>query len=257
MGEHLKASARLADIWDEDVDDFLNGRSALRPRLDAWFNAYSGKGRGQVQDALPELYLGSLAKTPKAVFLALNPGRAHPEFQSREGIFAPEIRRLGTYRAWAQTWAYIREPWVSAKGPNRHLRSRLKFMRQWYNDANLSAEDMIHFELYPWHSVGLTARLLPDHGIIREFVWEPIAELNAPYIFAFGADWFPVIEGLGIEILDCIGKGGRPYATRVESRAVIIGRTPSGTLIVAEKHSGSAGPPAADEVEVLKSEIIK
>ena len=34
---------------------------------------------------------------------------------------------------------------------------------------------MLAVELYPWHSTGLTAAPRPDPGIVREFVWEPIA----------------------------------------------------------------------------------
>jgi hypothetical protein len=45
-----------------------------------------------------------------AVFLALNPGVSHPEFQHRDGIFAEEIRQLGSYHAWAAGWPYLRHP---------------------------------------------------------------------------------------------------------------------------------------------------
>jgi hypothetical protein len=242
---------------DEVVRDFLNGKPTLPPPLDAWHGSYKGKGKGEVQDALPEPYLGNLTKTPKAVFLALNPGNAHADFQSRKGVFAAEIRQLGSYQAWAATWAYLRGPWLKEKGKNRHHRSRLKFMQLWHNDAALTEQDMLSFELYPWHSVGLTAPLLPDHGIVREFIWEPIAQLNAPYIFAFGANWFPIIEGLGLEIVDRLGRGGRSYLSRVKDRSVIVARTPSGTMVIAEKHSGGAGPPAADEVAILKAEILR
>src|SRR4051794_11146368 len=105
MDSKENASICIANFWNEVIDDFLNNKPTLRPPLDRWHRSYSGKGRGQVQDdSLIEPYIGDITTAPKAVFLGLNPGRAYPEFQSREGIFAEEIRKMGSYQAWAKTW---------------------------------------------------------------------------------------------------------------------------------------------------------
>lgn len=48
---------------------------------------------------------------------------------------------------------------------------------------------MLLFELYPWHSTSVTAAIRPPAEIIDQFVWQPIAELPAQEVFAFGAPW--------------------------------------------------------------------
>src|SRR5688572_24665198 len=134
MEREISANIRTANFWDGVVNDFLEGKTTLPAPLDKWHQSYAGKGHGQVQaGSLIEPYIGNITKNPKAVFLGLNPGQAHPEFQAREGIFAEEIRKLGSYRKWAATWPYLREPWVSAKGKNRYLNARINFMRRWYD----------------------------------------------------------------------------------------------------------------------------
>jgi hypothetical protein len=247
--------ARLVETWDLVVEAFLEGHVALPPPLDRWIKAYQARGVGEVDArAFPEPYVGPLDAEVRAVFLALNPGRAAPEFQYRDGIFAEEIRGLGSYRRWAATWPYLRDPWDRLKGRNRHHRGRLAFLRRWFGDECLGGEHMAAFELYPWHSTRVTASIRPDPGIVRELVWEPIAELGAP-VFAFGAPWFPVLEALDVEVTARLGVEGVPYPTRVPSRSVLVGRVPGGGWVIAEKHLGSAGPPSRAEVELLRDQV--
>jgi hypothetical protein len=95
----------------------------------------------------------------------------------------------------------------------------------------------------------------PDPGIVREFVWQPIRELGAP-VFAFGAPWFDLMEdGLGLQAVDRLGVGGRPYPTEVPSRAVLVLRDEDGPVVIAERHLGSAGPPRRSEARVLREEV--
>ena len=114
------------------------------------------------------------------MFLGLNPGYAHLDFQSRSAVFADEIRRVGSYAAWAATWPYLRNPWITVKGPNRHHHSRLKFLRRRTGQPRLPLPAMIGFELYPWHSTAATGVMRPHPGIFAQFVLEPHAELAAP-----------------------------------------------------------------------------
>jgi hypothetical protein len=82
--------------------------------------------------------------------------------------------------------------------------------------------------------------------LIREFVWDPIAEIGAP-VFAFGAPWFAMLQdGLGLEVIERLGAGGRDYGSAVPSRAITVFESPVGLPVVAEKHGGSAGPPNVD-----------
>jgi hypothetical protein len=144
--------ADLAAFWDQVIARFLDGGPAvpLDPRMQAWATAYRGRGRGEVsRDAFPEPYIGALDHRPVGVFLGLNPGRAQLDFQGRSGLFANEIRRHGTYSAWAASWPYLRDPWVARMGPNRYLRSRLGFLRTWTEQPALTADAMVTYELYP------------------------------------------------------------------------------------------------------------
>lgn len=250
--------AELTAYWDQVIGRFLVDGPAVPPdpQMRSWAEAYRGRGRGAVnRDALPEPYLGALDHQPVAVFLALNPGEAVLDFQGRSGLFADEIRQHGSYSAWAATWPYLRNPWVAAKGTNRHHTSRLKFLRTWTGQATLTAKAMVSFELYPWHSTAVTAPMRPDPGIVREFVWQPIRQLDTP-VFAFGKPWFDLLEhGLSLQVVDRLGAGGRPYPTEVPSRTVLVLRGQDGPVVIAERHRGGAGPPRRSETRVLREAI--
>jgi hypothetical protein len=250
-------ASELIRFWDKAILGFLDGSSAVPDAVKPWFDCYRGRGVGAVATkAFPEPYLGDLkAKDIHAVFLALNPGRAHLDFQGRRGVFAREILREGSYHRWAAKWPYLGDPWVRRKGPNRHHRSRLRFMRRWFNDPQMTAQHMATFELFPWHSTRVTALMRPDACIVKDYIWEPIACLGNPVIFAFGAPWFRLLEPLGVRILQRLGAGGARYPTTAAGRSVSVGRTPEGLTVIAEKHSGSVGPPSATETDILRTAL--
>ena len=253
------ACQSVSQYWDGVVRDFLQG-GEVPPELQSWFDSYRGRGRGAVQpNALPEPFLGSLEK-PKAVFLALNPGKADLHFQGRDGIFAQEIQKEfgGSYTKWAASWAYLRNPWEAQKGRNRHHSARLKFLRNWYRGETLSHNAMLSFELYPWHSAGITAtpNIHRMQSFIQDYIWKPIAELAIP-VFAFGKPWFDIFGNLSdLKLVKRLGLGGEPYGSSVESRSVIVVQdVRTKILILAEKHQGSAGPPSAEETELLRNAL--
>jgi hypothetical protein len=251
------ALTRLSQTWDAAVARFLDGGSSVPEGLECWLHAYAGKGLGAVDpSAMPEPFIGPLTGQPKMVFLALNPGQAFC-FQRRDGSFADRVRELGSYTAWAASWPYIDGDWErAAKRPNRHHQARLEFMRRWLKPEKASAEAMVAFELYPWHSTRVTAKMRPDPGIIREYVWEPISELGAPFVFAFGAPWFPLLtDQLKLPVVRCLGKGGKDYGSQTPSRSVLVLEGPSGVTVVAAKHSGGAGPPNPDETRLLREAV--
>jgi hypothetical protein len=252
--------AELTAYWDQAIGGFLDGGPAVPPgpRMRSWFEAYRGpsRGRGAVNlDALPEPYLGALDHRPVGVFLALHPGEADLDFQGRSGRFADEIRQRGSYSVWAATWPYLRDPWVATIGTIPFLTSRQSFLGTWTSQPTLTADAMVVFELYPWHIATMAGPMRPDPGIVREFIWQPVRELGAP-VFAFGKPWFDLLEdGLGPQVVDRLGAGGRPYATEVPSRAVLVLRDQDGPVILAEKHLGGAGPPRRSEALVLREAI--
>lgn len=209
-----------------------------------------------VLDAFPEPWVGRLdAATCKGVMLGLNPGRADLAFQGHDGLFAQEIRQRGSYSEWAASWPYLRDPWVATKGPNRFPRSRLRFLRDWTGEAGLAAEAMVTVEMYPWHSTAITGAMRPERAVdaIRRWVLDPVRALGAP-VFAFGSPWLRILPTLGFREVDRLGQRGRPYGSKVSSRAVHVYEL-DGLRIVAEKHLGAAGPPSSTETTLLRAAL--
>jgi len=260
----------LCDFWNVAIQTFLDGGSSVPRRLTPWFDAYKGRGRGEVMvDALPEPWLGRLGPEPRAVFLQLNPGLA-VDYQLRRGLFADEIRTCGSYSVWTASWPYQRQrnavpdPILVSSNESmpsskfwgqaaRFGRVRLKFAQNWFADEALTFDDVVMFELYPWHSRGLTGSVRPPSDFIQEYIWEPIADVGTPIVFAFGASWFDELRRLDVDVLSELN-GSNGLGSSVASRSVMIAQArKTRTMIVAEKHAGAAGPPRASEVPVLRS----
>lgn len=258
LGVSFAVLQSLTNYWDGVVARWLDGGPAVPDELATWHAGYRGKGHGAVDvDAMPELWHGPLDPTrARVVFLALNPGRSHADYQHRDGVFATEIREeFGSYGRWAASWPYLRQPWEADKGPNRHHRNRLTFARRWFEDPTLSGDSMVSFEMYPWHSTALNTALRPDPAAVRQYVWEPVSALAAP-VFAFGAPWFTLLEkGLGLPVLDRLGAGGRDYGSEVPSRRIHVFEAPGGARVIAAKHNGPAGPPSEAETARLRDAL--
>jgi hypothetical protein len=81
------------------------------------------------------------------------------------------------------------------------------------------------------------------------------SEIGAP-VFAFGKPWFDLLEHeLGPQVVDRLGAGGRPYPTKVPSRAVLVLRDPDGPVVIAVWQMEYAGPPRRSEALVLREAI--
>lgn len=244
------------EVWEDVIDGWLAGEERLDDELRAWQSSYAGRGRGAVDTtALPELYHGNIYGQPAAAILALNPGQVYPDFQHRGGIFEHELRTFGSYRAWAASWPYLRQPWVSVVGPNRHYRRRLMFLRRWFDQPELPADKMLAFELYPWHSTSVTASMRPNPATVHRFIWEPLVSIGVREVFAFGAPWLPLLEHrLGLPVVDRLGIGGRDYGSTAAGRTVVVFDA-DGLRVVAAKHNGPAGPPSAAETLLLRDAL--
>jgi len=248
----------VARFWDEVINQFLEGGFPLPPPLDRWITAYEGAGEGLVdRDALPEPYSGPILGDARAVVLGLNPGIPFPEFQYRDGIIAKEIRACGSYREVVRTGFVNREPWLSRLGAVTYHTSRVRLMQRWNDDPTLGDEHLLTFELFPWHSKRIRGAMRPAPDIIEEMVFAPIAETGVRHVFAFGAEWFRVLDGLGMRRILTLGRGGEAYPTRKPSRTVTLFEGPGDFVVIAEKHEGSAGPPSASEIELLREALGK
>jgi len=86
----------------------------------------------------------------------------------------------------------------------------------------------------------------PPGDVLREFVLDPIGELNSQHVFAFGKPWFSVPARIGLP-------PGRelsvPWATR--SREARVYPLPSGQDLIVMAQNGYAGPPGAPDTAAL------
>jgi hypothetical protein len=135
-------------------------------------------------------------------------------------------------------------------------------MKAWYQDDGLGSEDRVDFELYPWHSRKFDGNALKlDDALLREFVWDPLGEMDAPLVFAFGHWWWANLKHLGLEVIAQLGDGtDRPIDLGYKAGAkqgIVIARSSNGGLVVAEKHAGPPpGPPALKKVPILRQLIL-
>ena len=253
------ARERVAGFWDEHVRAWLAGDDPMVDPLPRWFASFQGRGAGLVtREGFPEPYAGDLLArigSPRLVVLGLNPGIYHPQFQARDGIFAGQIRRYGSYSRWMATGPYFCPPWTTLVRPNRYYLSRLSFAQRWLDDPGLTPVELLIFEAYPWHSTAVTAAMRPPADIIDAFVWQPIGELPTREVFAFGRPWDDLVTGLGLTCTDRLGLGGRDYGSAVRSRVVHVYLLPSGQRLIVEWHTGGAGPPSGPETSLLKAAL--
>lgn len=219
----MRERRRVADFWDEVVNDFLDGEFPLPLPLNQWFQAYDGSGKGAVdRQAMPEAYCRPLLGDARSVFLGLNPGVALPKYQYRDGTLAGEIREAGCYSEVYRTTPANREPWLIDFGVKKHHLNRIAFMRRWHDDPSLGDEHMLTFELYPWHSRRVLGAMRPHPDIIESMVFAPIAETGVRHVFAFGSLWLDLLDRLGVRRLLTLGRNGVPYGSRVPSRTVAV-----------------------------------
>jgi len=106
-----------------------------------------------------------------------------------------------------------------------------------------------NFELYPWHSAAVTARIRPDIDLIDRFVWQPVRELQAP-VFAFDAAWHTYLEEIpSLRVVTHLEPNDEL------SHKVTALTDDRGLLIVAISHRGGAMPPRTASVARLREVI--
>lgn len=248
----------MQDCWDEISRAWLDGTDELPSPFSAWWSSYRGSGDGApTLDAMAEPYVGDW-NAPRLVTLALNPGQAEFAFQGRGGRFAQQVAQL-SYREWAKTDPYGGADWErynavnparrSGRRVNPHREKLLRFARRWHNNPNIQGQDLLMVELYPWHSKKVNAKIAPPQGVLEQFVWAPIAELDVDTVFAFGKPWLDVARRLGLVATQRFG----PTAFLSPARDGAVFALASGhQLLVVLWQSGYAGPPGASDVKRLR-----
>lgn len=243
----------LSGFWDKHTARWLDGEDPIPEPLGRWWSSYRGRGAGQpTRDCFAEPYIGPLNGDVTVVTLGLNPGRAHPELQARDGDFAQEIRACGSYAAWAAPNPYLGDGWSQFAGaPNRYHHARQRFARDW-SEGEAADPQVLTFELYPWHSTRVTGAIRPPSDVIHDFVWAPIFDLGARLVFAFGRPWVRVCEALGLAPAKHWAAGDPGFPTRVRSRVIQTYHLPDGGRVVVCWQSGYAGPPGREDTLLLR-----
>ncbi len=248
----MSCRAEAVEFWNTEIGRWVEGDDRLHPDLERWRAAYAGRGDGAVDlSVFPEPYIGPLRSEhiPALVMLGLNPGAAAPQFQGIDGIYTERIRQ-SSYGEWAAGGPYSDAVWESANGRNRYHQNRLTFARRLHQDASIQASDLLYVELYPFHSKRVTGPIAPPPDLLTRFILDPIAELEVPFVFAFGKPWLAAATILGL------GEGRRvPVDWATPSRdARSYPLTDHQSLIVVTQH-GYAGPPGATDTEALVAAI--
>ncbi len=251
----------IAAFWDKHVDAWLDGEDPMVEPLRSWWDSYkSNLPDGKpTRDGFVEPFQGDLLgqqTAPAVVVLGLNPGMYYPEFQSRSGIFADEIRSCGSYTKWAATTPYVRDCWEAKVGKNRYQTNRLNFARAWTGRADVTAVELLIFELYPWHSARVKGAMQPPAGIINDYVWEPISELPLSHAFAFGRRWSNVASDLGLRCVASLGAGGVDCGFKASGRAVRVYELKSDKYLVVHWCGGGGNAPGNAETAVLRSALL-
>lgn len=205
----------VADFWDEQLERWCGGDRDVPPELRTWYDAYASTGKGAVDlGHYPDPYVGDLrgqGAEPRLVLLGLNPGEGYGPLQGPEGVWTRRIREQGYSRCSRRSPAEDRDEWIAHHGkPSKYWQNVERFARRWLRDDGASAADVLNLELYPWHSVGLTGAPSPPADIVKQFVLDPVQEVDVPEVLAFGKPWFAVCEQLGLPKLAHFG-AGRPW----------------------------------------------
>jgi hypothetical protein len=255
------ARERVADFWDDVLSEWRAGDEPRSSPLDKWCASYRGTGDGRTDLAhYPDPYIGDLRGVraePRLVFLGLNPGIGYDCLQGDDGVWTRRIREAGYSRCFERSPAEDPASWVARHGKqSTYWRNVITFARRWLDDQAVDVGDLLNLELYPWHSKRIVGTMRPPIEVIQEYVWDPVQEVPVDEVFAFGRVWIDVCRDLELEEVGTWGPGTEPVpGSTMDHWRVSLFRLSSGQLVVASSQKGSAAPPGAPRVGLLKQLI--
>jgi hypothetical protein len=122
------------------------------------------------------------------------------------------------------------------------------------SDPEADFHDILNFELYPWHSKGLTAEIDTPPDLVERYVFDAIAEIGVPNVFAFGAPWFAVCEKLAAA--NKLKPTKRPHKPLGDSDSsswtVGLYELRSKQVLAVSAQLGYAGPPGKPRIEIFR-----
>lgn len=256
----MSARESVADLWDEVIAAWSPGQDTWPGELQAWRDSYRGKGKGALDlDQFPDPWVGDLRGVetePELVVLGLNPGVGYDVLQGADGTWTRRVRDLGYSRCLRRSPAEDPDAWLPVHGkPSRYWENLVRFARRWLDDETANHRRVLNFELYPWHSPRLTAGLTSPPATVKRFVLDPVAEVEVDDVFAFGAPWFRVAEGLELPVEAVWGQVDEAWDADYKDWTVRVFRLPSGQRLVVSKQAGFSGPPSLERLQVVRSRL--
>jgi hypothetical protein len=247
------------------IANWLAGDREPPQQLRAWFTAYKGGGAGAIDlDCYPDPFVGDLRgirKSPRLVLLGLNPGIGHQNLQGPDGAWSQRIKKESYSRCFQRSPPEDPIIWKENNGGkgSAYWQKLIRFTKTWLQDDYAGIEDILNFELYPWHSKKLTDTISVPPEIVSRYVIEPLRELGSREVFGFGAPWFRVVDGLPdlfrkIRILE----GAELNDNKNANSGWRLGVFDLGAdmRFVVSAHKGSAGPRRAELIETMR-EVVR
>jgi hypothetical protein len=241
-------------VWDDVIGRWLNGDTSLPDDLARWRGSYDG---AIDERWYPDPFVGDLRgeiTEPRLVVLGINPGIGHAPLQARDGIWSDRIR-ASSYSRCLDRVAFDDPAWLQEHKRNSpYWANLMRFARRWTGDDNVQPAEVLNMELYPWHSDRVAGKMDPPPQILNTYVWQPISEVLVEVVFAFGAAWMPICEGLGWPLLQRFGPRHAPIPDgHVPGWNLAIFGMPSGQRAVVSWQGGFAGPPGKVRMAALRT----
>lgn len=177
-------------MWDNYFTEALKTENYIptNPILKKYYDSYNvceGDSKKEV-DYIPEPFFGDIKKA-KVIIINTNPGGELPFQKWENGDFPNEMRESiekgsqTPYSEWSSRFIYFEGE--DKKGAN-FWKNRLKYINTLI-DINITKENLVAFEIYPWHSKNFAKRKFKDKSsILKKFILEPIMDMeNVKYVF--------------------------------------------------------------------------
>lgn len=255
---------RVAEFWDDVLRRWVDGEDHLIPPLPEWQASYTGTGKGAVDPSCyPDPYVGDLrgdTHNIRLVVLGLNPGRGYAALQGPQGTWTQRIRDVGYSHCFERSPSEDPTSWKTLHGKQSpYWRNLIAFGRRWTTDPGFGVTNILNFELYPWHSDAVTGPMIPPPHLIAEFVWAPCQEVETDLVFAFGAPWFDICDGLGLPEAKTWGAGHSPFPDLDDDKGwrMRAYRLPSEQFAIVSAQPGFAGPPGPKRLDSMRGAVAE